>query len=224
MQIANAPHPSLALFVRRVEGTPAGRYRAWEVACALGGGLAFGRTKKEATAELERARRYGDDRLTSDVFLARGVLCTSRAPSAFAPEVPWYWCSWTAAPYSATPAGCRDALFTVKPYDLPALRGLGLGSRALSEALRAGRWESAAHFIKIACVRADFREGRFTPDEAEALELTGERATWYQLDEFVLDALAREAPGRALVEIRPTTRGVDPRPCVGLDDEEISPP
>ena len=208
MQIANAPHPSLALFVRRVEGTQAGKYRSWEVACARGGGLAYGHTKKEATAELERAQRFGADRLTSDVLLARGVLCTSRAPSAFAPETPW--CSWTAAPYSADPAGCRDALFTVKPYDLPGIRGLGL---------RAGRWSSDAHFDKIAQVREDFRAGRFTPEEAEALELVGERATWYQLDEYALDALARDAPGRALVETRATTRGVDPLPCAGIDDE-----
>lgn len=222
MQIVNVPHPSLALFVRRVNGTQAGKYRSWEVACALGGGLAFGRTKREAADEIERAQRFGADRLTSDALLARGVLCTSRSPSAFAPEVPW--CSWTAAPYSATHSGCRDALFTVKPYDLPALRGLGLGSAAMSEALRAGRWESDAHLAKIARVREDFREGRFTPDEAEALELTGERATWHQLDEHALDALARDAPGRALVEVHPTTRGVDPLPCVGLDDEEISSP
>ena len=167
-------------------------------------------------------QRIGADRLTSDVLLARGVLCTSRAPSVFAPETPW--CSWTAAPYSADPAGCRDALFTVKPYDLPGIRGLGLGSAEMSAALRAGRWESDAHFDKIAQVREDFRTGRFTPEEAEALELVGERATWYQLDEYALDALAREAPGRALVEVHPTTRGVDPLPCVGLDDEEISSP
>lgn len=221
MQITNTPHPSLTLFVRRVEGTQAGKHRSWEVACVHGGGLAYGRTKKEATAALERVQRIGADRLTSDVLLARGVLCTSRSPSAFAPEVPW--CSWTAAPYSADPAGCRDALFTVKPYDLPGIRGLGLGSAEMSRALRAGRWESDAHFDKIAQVREDFRTGRFTPEEAEALELVGERATWYQLDEYALDALAREAPGRALVEVRPTTRGIEPALCVGLDDEISSP-
>ena len=219
MQITNTPHPSLALFVRRVDGTQAGKYRSWEVACALGGGLAFGRTKREAADELQRAQRFGADRLTSDVLLARGVLCTSRAPSAFAPEVPW--CSWTAAPYCADPASCRDAILDECP-DLPRLRGMGLGSRLFTLAREGGTFNE--HISRCAQVREDFRTGRFTPEEGEALGLVGERATWHQLDEYVLDALAREAPGRALVEAHPTTRGVDPLPCVGLDDEEISSP
>lgn len=211
MQIVNVPHPSLALFVRRVNGTQAGKYRSWEVACALGGGLAYGRTKKEATAELERAQRFGADRLTSDALLARGVLCTSRSPSAFAPEVPW--CSWTAAPYSADPAGCRDAVLVERP-DLPRLRGIGLGSRLFTLAREGGSLDE--HIARCARVREDFREGRFTAEEAEVLGLTGERATWHQLDEYTLDTLARDAPGRALVETRATTRGVDPLPCVGI--------
>lgn len=210
MQITNDPHPSLALSVRRTT-EPTGKPRAWEIACPLGGGLAYGRTRKEALAALERARGLGADRLTADVLLARGVLCTSRAPGAFAPSV--LWSSWSAAPYSATEAGCRDALFTCKPYDLPRIRGLGLGSAKMSEALRGGfagpRVSSDAHFAEIARVREDFRAGRFTAEEAAELELVGERVTWYQLDEYLLDALAREAPTRALVEICPSTRGPD---------------
>ena len=117
---------------------------------------------------------------------------------------------------NADPAGCRDALFTVKPTTCPVSAVSALGPPRCRRPSRAGVGR-VTRTDKIAQVRGDFH-GAFHP-EAEALELVGERTTWYQLDEYALDALARRRRSRSS-EVRPDHARVDPLPCVGgLDDD-----